>query len=173
MSEPLIEAFALPLNDCSPSEAQKFRNKFMDELPASLGQNPDGKPQILIYDSSKPLCGFSSLGFEYEGVLDLLSENKGLNDGDLVVFQAREKPAGQYYSGSTKIGDIRNLLWKALVEAGYMETPRLGEPGSLQFAWVTEFPMFKPVEEGEPGQRAQQELLLLTIPSQLPFLRKI
>lgn len=33
-----------------------------------------------------------------------------------------------------------------------MQRPRLGDPGSLQFVWVTEFPMFKPVEEGEPGQ---------------------
>lgn len=152
LPNPLIEAFALPLSDCSPSDARKFVTKFMDELPASLGNNPDGKPQILIHDSSKPLSGFSSLGFEYEGVLDLLSENKDLQDGDLVVFQAREKPAGQYYSGSTRIGDIRSMLWKALVEAGHMETPRLGEPGSLQFVWVTDFPMFKPVEEGEPGQ---------------------
>ncbi|PON28350.1 aspartyl-tRNA synthetase [Trichoderma gamsii] len=172
MSNPLIEAFALPLNDCSPSEAQKFMIKFMDELPASLGKNPDGKPQILVYDSSKPLCGFSSLGFDYESVLDLLSEQKGLNDGDLVVFQAREKPAGQYYSGSTKIGDIRNLLWKALVEAGYMETPRLGEPGSLQFAWVTEFPMFKPVEEGEPGQEGAAGIAAAHHPFTAPLSQK-
>ncbi|KAH8121503.1 aspartyl-tRNA synthetase [Trichoderma asperellum] len=172
MSDPLIEAFAFPLNDCSPSEVQKFITKFMDELPASLGKNPDGKPQILVYDSSKPLCGFSSLGFEYEGVLDLLSEKKGLNDGDIVVFQAREKPAGQYYSGSTKIGDIRNLLWKALVEAGYMETPRLGEPGSLQFAWVTEFPMFKPVEEGEPGQEGAAGIAASHHPFTAPLSQK-
>jgi aspartyl-tRNA synthetase len=47
---------------------------------------------------------------------------------------------------------MRSALWKALVEAEYMSTPKLGTPGSLQFVWVTEFPMFKPVEEGEPGQ---------------------
>lgn len=152
LPDPQIEAFALPLHNCSPTEARKFVIEFMDNLPSSLGENPDGKPQILIYDSSKPLSGFSSLGFEYQSILDFVTSGKELNDGDLVVFQAREKPVGQYCSGSTKIGDIRNMLWKALVEAGYIETPRLGDPGSLQFAWVTEFPMFKPVEEGEPGQ---------------------
>ncbi|KAL6813327.1 tRNA synthetases class II domain-containing protein [Trichoderma sp. SZMC 28013] len=172
LSNPLIEAFTLPLNGCSPSDARKFVTRFMDELPPSLANNPDGKPQILIYDSSKPLCGFSSLGFEYESVLDLLSEKKGLQDGDLVVFQAREKPVGQYYSGSTRIGDVRNMLWKALVEAGYMETPRLGEPGSLQFVWVTEFPMFKPGEEGEPGQEGAAGIAASHHPFTAPFSQK-
>ncbi|KAH6609473.1 aspartyl-trna synthetase, partial [Trichoderma cornu-damae] len=172
LSNPVIEAFALPLRGCSPSDARSFVTKFMDNLPVSLGNNPDGNPQILIHDSSKPLSGFSSLGFEYESVLDLLSERKGLADGDLVVFQAREKPAGQYCSGSTRIGDIRNMLWKALVDAGYMETPRLGEPGSLQFAWVTEFPMFKPVEEGEPGQEGAAGIAASHHPFTAPLSRK-
>ncbi|KAJ3507838.1 hypothetical protein NM208_g15906 [Fusarium decemcellulare] len=152
LENPLIEAFTFPLDGCSSEQAREFVIKFMDELPTALGENPDGKPQVLVCDSSKPLSGFSSLGFEFQNVLDLVSEGKEINDGDLVVFQAREKPKGQYYSGSTKIGEIRNALWKALVEAGYMTKPRLGDPGSLQFVWVTDFPMFKPTEEGEPGQ---------------------
>lgn len=152
LPDPLIEAFTFPLKDCSPSEAKKFVINFMDNLPPALANNPDGKPQILIHDSRQPLAGFSSLGFEYETVLNKLSEGQEINDGDLVVFQAREKPQGQYCLGSTKIGDIRNALWKALVDEGHMEKPKLGEPNSLQFVWVTEFPMFKPVEEGEPGQ---------------------
>ncbi|KAH7313657.1 tRNA synthetases class II-domain-containing protein [Stachybotrys elegans] len=152
LSDPLVEAFAFQLNDCEPKKARKFVKKFMDNLPSALSDNPDGKPQILVYDSSQPLCGFSSLGFEYESVLKLVSPDSELKDGDLVVFQAREKPVGQYCSGSTKAGQVRSALWKALVDAEYMEKPRLGDPGSLQFVWVTEFPMFKPTEENEPGQ---------------------
>ncbi|KAG6009877.1 hypothetical protein E4U21_000979 [Claviceps maximensis] len=153
LSDPLVEAFTFPLQNCSPSEARKFVINFMDSLPPALANNPDGKPQVLIHDSSQPLSGFSSLGFEYENLLNQLSsKGKNVQDGDLVVFQAREKPQGQYCLGSTKIGDVRNALWKALVEEGLMTKPRLGEPNSLQFVWVTEFPMFKPVEEGEPGQ---------------------
>ncbi|KAM0445376.1 hypothetical protein ACHAQK_001578 [Fusarium lateritium] len=152
LEDPLIEAFTFPLDGCSPQEAREFVMKFMDELPTSLADNPDGKPQVLVCDTSKPLSGFSSLGFEFQNVLDLVSEGKEINDGDLVVFQAREKSKGQYCSGSTKIGDLRIALWKALVEAEYMTKPRLGDPESLQFVWVTDFPMFKPTEEGEPGQ---------------------
>ncbi|KAG5935047.1 hypothetical protein E4U53_000540 [Claviceps sorghi] len=153
LSDPLVEAFTLPLQNCSPSQARKFVINFMDNLPPALANNPDGKPQVLIHDSSQPLSGFSSLGFEYESLLKkLCSDGQEVNDGDLVVFQARQKPQGQYCLGSTQIGEVRNALWKALVQEGLMSKPRLGEPNSLQFVWVTEFPMFKPVEEGEPGQ---------------------
>ena len=147
----MIEAFSLSLQDTSPKESRKFVMEFMDNLAPSLAENPDGKPQVLIYDTQQPMCGFSSLGFEYERVLELVSGQE-LSDGDLVVFQARETPNGQYCLGSTKIGDLRRDMWKALVDKGNMEKPALGEPGSLRFAWVTEFPMFKPTEEGEPGQ---------------------
>ncbi|KAF5025649.1 hypothetical protein F66182_2255 [Fusarium sp. NRRL 66182] len=152
LDDPLIEAFTFPLQGCSPQDAREFIIKFMDDLPTSLSENPDGKPQVLVCDSSKPLGGFSSLGFEFQKVLDLVSEGKGVNDSDMVIFQAREKPKGQHCTGSTKIGDLRTALWKALVDAGHMAKPRLGDPESLQFVWVTDFPMFKPTEEGEPGQ---------------------
>lgn len=150
--DPLIEAFAFSLSDCSPAKSRNFLLNFMDNLPFSIGENPDGKPQVLIYDSSKPMQGFSSLGFGYQKILDLVSEGKELKDGDLVTFQARPKPKGQYCAGSTKIGELRSALWKALVEQGLMIKPQLGQPDSLQFVWVTEFPMFKPVEADEPGQ---------------------
>lgn len=117
-------------------------------------ENPDGQPQILIYDSSKPLNGLSSIGFEYESIVEAASGGQELKDGDLIIFQAREKPQGQYTSSSTKIGELRNILWKSLVEQEQMDKPRLGDPRSLQFVWVTEFPMFKPVEEDEPWKIA-------------------
>ncbi|KAM3562129.1 hypothetical protein ARSEF4850_002898 [Beauveria asiatica] len=152
LENPTIEAFAFRLNDASPEESRKFVMNFMDNLPPELGENPEGKPQVLIFDSRKPRCGFSSIGFEYEPLIDQITQGEELNDGDLVIFQARDTPKGQYCSGSTKIGDLRIALWKALIEKGYMTKPRNGEPGSLQFVWVTEFPMFKPTEENEPGQ---------------------
>lgn len=173
LENPLIEAFTFPLQDCSPEEARRFVIEFMDSLPPALGRNPDGQPQILICDSSKPLSGFSSLGYEYESVLDLVGGGKEIKDGDLVIFQAREKTTGQYCSGSTKIGDIRNLLWKALVEAEYMpKPPRLGDPGSLRFAWVTDFPMFKPVEAGEPGQEGSAGIAASHHPFTAPLSRE-
>ncbi|VUC35856.1 unnamed protein product [Clonostachys rosea] len=150
LPDPLVEGFSFSLNDSSPEVSRRFVNKFMQDLPSSFTENPDGQPQILVYDSMKPLGGFSSIGFEYESVLNEVSGGKELQDGDLVVFQARQKQKGQYSFSSTKIGEFRVALWKALVEEELMSKPRLGDPGSLQFLWVTEFPMFKPIEEDEP-----------------------
>ena len=150
LPDPMVEAFSFSLNDSSPEMSRRFVVDFMKDLPKQFTNNSDGMPQVLIYDSSKPLCGFSSIGFEYESILEAVPGSKDLKDGDLVVFQARPKPDGQYTSSSTKIGELRSLLWKALLEEGHMEKPRLGDPGSLQFVWVTEFPMFQPVEEDEP-----------------------
>ncbi|KAI9170805.1 aspartyl-tRNA synthetase [Paramyrothecium foliicola] len=152
LPNPLVEAFAFPLSDLTPKKARKLVNRIMDDMPRAIMENPEGKPQVLVYDSSAPLCGFSSLGFEYEDILKQIDPNQELKNGDIVVFQARQKPNGQYCAASTKIGELRGRLWNKLVEAELMEKPRLGDPGSLQFVWVTEFPMFKPVEEGEPGQ---------------------
>ena len=152
LENPLIEAFHFSLNDCSPHAARQFVMRFMDNLPEAFSANPDGGPQVLVFDSSKPLEGFSSLGHEYRAVLDVVSEGQELRDGDLVVFQARARCEGQYSQSSTKLGDLRRDLWKDLIDAGLMNKPRLGDPGSLQFLWVTEFPMFKATETDEPGQ---------------------
>lgn len=172
LENPTVESFAFRLNDVSPEDSRQFVMKFMDNLPAELGENPEGKPQVLIYDTRKPLCGFSSLGFEYEPLLEQITEGQELNDGDLVIFQARSTPEGQYCSGSTKIGDLRIALWKALVEEGYMTKPRNGDAGSLQFVWVTEFPMFKPTEENEPGQEGAAGIAASHHPFTAPLSQK-
>lgn len=152
LPDPEVEAFAFSLNGNPASRTRELVVKFMDELPDAFKQNPDGMPQILVYDTSKPLAGFSSLGHEYDSVLEQIAPEQELENGDIVVFQAREKVQGQNCASSTKLGDLRRLLWKTLIDEGLMETPQLGEPGSLQFLWVIDFPMFKMVEQGEPGQ---------------------
>lgn len=172
LEAPTIEAFSFRLEHGSPEESRQFVMKFMDSLPAELGENPESKPQILIYDSKKPLCGFSSIGFEFETLLDQITEGEKLNDGDLVVFQARDTPKGQYCSGSTKIGELRIALWRALTEQGYMTRPRNGDAGSLQFVWVTDFPMFKPTEEGEPGQEGAAGIAASHHPFTAPLSQK-
>lgn len=154
LSDPLIEAFTFSLSESSPETSRNFISKFMKDFEAATaskaGDSSGDLPQILIHDSSKPLHGFSSIGFEYEDVIGAASGGAELKDGDLVIFQARPRPKGQYTSSSTNIGEFRVALWKALIEEGLLTKPRLGEPGSLQFLWVTEFPMFKPVSSDEP-----------------------
>ncbi|RCI12615.1 hypothetical protein L249_0648 [Ophiocordyceps polyrhachis-furcata BCC 54312] len=152
LSDPLVEAFTLRPQSRSIKDIRRFVRKFMDDLPQAFDKNPDGKPQILIWDESQPLRGFSSLGHGYQRILESTLGQADFRGGDIFVFQARKKPMTGHVPSSTMLGKFRKLLWNSLVEEGFLNKQRLGQPGSLQFTWVTEFPMFKPVERGEPGQ---------------------
>jgi aspartyl-tRNA synthetase len=121
----------------------------MDDLPSSLAKNPDGPPAVLMYDSSKPLCGLAALG--HEGFAALTSNASGsegfseLEDGDLLFIQAREdKP---FECGSTALGNLRTSVYQAALEKGLLPPDR-----RFIFLWVTGFPMFTPSNETEPGQ---------------------
>ncbi|KAF4592287.1 aspartyl-tRNA synthetase [Ophiocordyceps camponoti-floridani] len=152
LPDPIIEVFTLRPEIPEIKETRRFVRQFMANLPPAFDENPDGKPQILICDPSMPLRGFSSLGPDYQEILDSALGQVDLEPGDLVVFQAREQPAPGHTPSSTMMGNFRSLLWNLLVEEGYMSKRSLGEPESLQFAWITEFPMFKPLVKGEQGQ---------------------
>ncbi|PHH79665.1 hypothetical protein CDD80_4150 [Ophiocordyceps camponoti-rufipedis] len=152
LPDPIIEVFTFRPEIHEIKDTRRFVRHFMANLPPAFDANPDGKPQILICDPSMPLRGFSSLGPDYQDILDSTLGQVDLEAGDLVVFQAREQPAPGHTPSSTMMGNFRSLLWNTLVEEGCMSKPSLGEPESLQFAWITEFPMFKPLEKGEPGQ---------------------
>ncbi|PFH61196.1 hypothetical protein XA68_18012 [Ophiocordyceps unilateralis] len=154
LPDPVIEFFILRPDILMLKDTRRFVRKFMTELPPAFDRNPDGKPEILICDSSLAWKGFSWLGRHYSKIINsaMGRTDFSFEVGDLVVFQARAKPAPGHMPSSTMIGNLRRLLWTSLVEEGYMPQPRLGEPESLQFVWVTEFPLFKPSKRGEPGQ---------------------
>ena len=148
LPDPVIEAWKLSL-DGSSKEIRAFVAEFMSDLPESYTQNPDGGPQILVHDTSKPLRGFSSLGPEGLDILEAVAtESNGLDsldNGDIVLFQAREnKP---HEGGSTKLGEVRNLLYHAAISKGLLE-----KDNSFRFLWVNEFPLFTPSSDSEPGQ---------------------
>ncbi|KAF6838546.1 aspartyl-tRNA synthetase (tRNA synthetase class II) [Colletotrichum plurivorum] len=150
LESPVVEAWKIsPREGADRQEVWKFITEFMENLPKSLKENPDGAPTALMFDSRKPLNGFSSLGPEgLEAILDHLPEESGFSDmenGDIVLFQAREDK--QQQGGSTKLGETRIALYHAAVEAGLVEWN-----DSFKFLWVTDFPMFTPEEEGDVGQ---------------------
>ncbi|KAF6818131.1 aspartyl-tRNA synthetase (tRNA synthetase class II) [Colletotrichum sojae] len=150
LESPVVEAWKIsPREGADRKEVWKFVTEFMENLPKSLKENPDGAPTALMFDSRKPLNGFSSLGPEgLEAILDHLPEESGFSDmenGDIVLFQARKDK--QQQGGSTKLGETRIALYHAAVEAGLVE-----RNDSFKFLWVTDFPMFTPEEEGDVGQ---------------------
>src|SRR4051812_36476469 len=67
LQKPIMEACAIYLDgEAAPAEIRSKVATFMDGLDDSYAQNPHGAPTALVYDSSQPLFGLSSLG--YEGV---------------------------------------------------------------------------------------------------------
>jgi aspartyl-tRNA synthetase len=121
----------------------------MKTLPEALAKNPVGQPAPLLVNSEQPMKGLSSLGFD--GYLSLMSGEPGLEDfvdlqdGDVLVFQAREnKP---FSGGSTPIGLLRTLFYQAALEQGLL--PRSFD---FKFLWVRDFPMFTPNNRDDPGQ---------------------
>jgi aspartyl-tRNA synthetase len=149
LEDPTIEAWKVSLNS-SADEIRKFIVPFMDNLPAFLSRNPDGSPQVLIYDPRKPLSGFASLGPDGSEVLTASATKasglQSLEEGDVVVFQARENVP--HHGGSTKLGTMRTALYNAAISSGLLTKPQ----PSWRFLWVTDFPLFSPYDGSDPGQ---------------------
>ena len=63
LENPTVEAWKLNLGT-TVRESRAFVHDFMENLDGPIRNHPDGTPQLLVFDPSQPLCGFSSLGPE-------------------------------------------------------------------------------------------------------------
>ena len=91
--------------------------------------------------------GLGPLGYDF-----IMDESKcppslRPSHGDLLVLQAR--PNAPFSGGSTPIGNLRLALHKAAVAQGLIEKP---DPNDWKFVWITDFPLFTPSSDSEPGQ---------------------
>ena len=142
LTEPYVDVMKIPVSE-DANETRKFVAEFMDSPEAQpFIQNPDGQPGIFPFDSRKPLQGLFPLGFE---AAEQVGEMLDLEDGDLVVLQARKREP--FSGGSTPMGNLRLALHKAAVKKGL-----LPKPEGFAFLWVTDFPLFSPSNDTEPGQ---------------------
>lgn len=142
LTDPIVDVLKLPISE-QPAETRKFVSQFMDS-PEALPfiNNPEGQPGIFIVDSRKPLQGLQPFGFEAAEQLEELLE---LEDGDLVVLQARNN--APFSGGSTPLGNLRLTLHRAAVAGGYIPAPK-----GFEFLWITDFPLFSPSNNTDPGQ---------------------
>lgn len=143
LENPTVEAWKLNLGT-TVRESRAFVHEFMDNLDAPIRNHPDGTPQLLVFDPSQPLCGFSSLGPEGLDSVPSLGVDD-LEPGDIVVFQARK--TAPFHGGSTNLGDLRKRLFDAAVSKSFLPAP-----SGFNFLWVTQFPLFSPEEADTPGQ---------------------
>ena len=142
--DPVIEAMVLPL-DCSPDETRQLVSSYFNSVEGKeIQANPDGAPGIFVYDSSKPLQGLSAVGFE---AVENLERMFDLENGHLLVLQARADLP--FAGGSTKLGNLRKSIYHAAIAMGL--APALSWT-HFEPLWVTDFPLFSPIDSSEPGQ---------------------
>jgi aspartyl-tRNA synthetase len=127
----------------SPHETRNFVREFMDSPEATpFLENPAGQPGIFIFDSSQPLDGLTPFGFQ---TAEYLEEILDLKNGDLIVLQARKDEP--FSGGFTPMGRLRLAMHKAAVAKELIPASE-----GFNFLWVTDFPLFSPNTDSEPGQ---------------------
>ena len=142
LQNPAVDVMKLSISE-DPRQTMKFVEAFMDSPEARpFVQNPDGQPGIFIFDSRKPLQGLQPFGFE---AAEQVEEMLELADGDLVVLQARKNVP--FSGGSTLMGNLRLALYKAAVKQNQLPAPQ-----GFAFLWITDFPLFSPTNDSDPGQ---------------------
>lgn len=140
LSDPIVEAFVLRGEDATVS--RDFVQSFMDSPTAQeYAKNPDGMPGIAVFDPTKPLNGLAAFGHESSAKAE---ETFELQPGDVLIVQCRSKdrPLG----GSTPLGNMRVDVSRAAQEAGLLDVS-----DELLPLWVTDFPLFTPLEADDIG----------------------
>ena len=143
LADPIIEAFKLEVNSDDPAETSKLVTALLDSPSgADFINNPDGGPGVFVYDIQKPLCGLQAFGFE---AAERIEEVLDPQHGNLIILQARKRVP--FSGGSTRIGDLRRALHSAAVTMGLKQAP-----SGFDFLWITDFPLFSPSNDVDPGQ---------------------
>jgi aspartyl-tRNA synthetase len=139
-----VDAFKIPISS-DPKTTRKFVSSFLDSPQGKpYLDNPNGQPGIFIGDHSQPMQGLGPLGYNYvmEGPEQLQIEH-----GDLLVLQAR--PNALLSGGSTALGNLRLALYKAAIAQELIDPPAADD---YRFLWITDFPLFTPNNDSDPGQ---------------------
>lgn len=143
LEDPVVEIIKIDMRGCSPSESGQFIRSFLDAPSASVYvTNPDGGPGVSVYDTGKPLCGLASFG--HDGA-SRVEESFEPQPGDIFIVQTRVN--APFTGGSTMLGNLRRDIYQSAISQGLIPAP-IGFSG----LWVTDFPLFSPTEESEPGQ---------------------
>lgn len=139
-----MDAFKIPVSS-DPKTTRRFIASFLDSPDGkTFLDNPNGQPGVFVGDHSQPMQGLGPLGYPFvmEGPEALKTEH-----GDLLVIQAR--PNAPLSGGSTALGNLRLALYKAAISQELIDAP---DPSDFRFLWITDFPLFTPNNDSDPGQ---------------------
>lgn len=145
LDDPVLEMFKFPLsNTGDPRRSSKFIGEILDAPSSAVYMNnPAGAPGVTVYDPTKPLNGLAAFG---HSAAEQVEEIFRPEPADILIIQARPRTRS-FTGGSTPLGNLRRDLFNAALAQGLLEKPQHDA-----FVWVTNFPLFSPTEETEPGQ---------------------
>ncbi|OAL21818.1 hypothetical protein AYO22_07760 [Fonsecaea multimorphosa] len=141
----IMEMMKISMQGCEPADSQKFVTAFLEassKAKARYTKDKNRIPGVAVFDPLKPLHGLAS--FDHEGAAKV-EEEFDPEPGDILILYSREdKP---FTGGSTVLGDLRRDIYQHAISEGL-----IAAPSGFSALWITDFPLFSPTEESEPGQ---------------------
>ncbi|OAP62290.1 aspartate-tRNA ligase [Fonsecaea erecta] len=143
LDDPIMEMVKINMQGCGPADSQKFVTAFLEASPTARYTNDSARiPGVAVFDPLKPLHGLASFG--HEGAAKVEEEFEP-EPGDILILYSRDdKP---FTGGSTVLGDLRRDIYQYAISEGLIPAP-----SGFCALWITDFPLFSPTEESEPGQ---------------------
>lgn len=143
LEDPVVEFIKVDMHGTDPATSSQFVRTFLDSPTSAVyTNNPAGMPGVSVYDPRKPLRGLASFGHEAAFKVE---EEFEPEPGDILIMQTR--PNEPFAGGSTVLGNLRRDILQSAISEGFI--PR---PSGFSALWVTDFPLFSPTDESEPGQ---------------------
>ncbi|KAJ9503833.1 aspartate--tRNA ligase msd1 [Exophiala xenobiotica] len=143
LDDPIVEMIKIDMHGTDPSTSSQFIGSFLDAPTSSVyTENPAGMPGVSVYDAGKPLRGLASFGHEAAYKVE---EDFEPEPGDIFIVQTRAN--APFTGGSTILGNLRRDVLHSAISQGL-----IAAPSGFAALWVTDFPLFSPIEESEPGQ---------------------
>ncbi|OAL27246.1 aspartate-tRNA ligase [Fonsecaea nubica] len=143
LDDPVVEMVKICMQGCEPADSQKFVTTFLETSPKASYTNDSARiPGVAVFDPLKPLHGLASFGHEGAAKVE---EEFDPEPGDILILYSRDgKP---FTGGSTALGDLRRDIYQHAISEGLIPAP-----SGFSALWVTDFPLFSPTEDSEPGQ---------------------
>ena len=145
LEEPAIDCLHVKCGQVEqdPKATGKLVRDFFDSNEGSAyAENADGAPGVFVFDTTKPLSGLFAFGFEAAEKIERLCAP---SHGDLILLQARR--VSPFSGGSTVLGRLGIEIHNIAIQRKLINLPSESKP-----LWITDFPLFSPSTETEPGQ---------------------
>jgi aspartyl-tRNA synthetase len=140
----VLDAFILP-TEISPEFVSSWLNSQdgKEHIEAL-----DGTPVIVPFSSEWQSANICTKRFDHD-----IAKNYGLQDDCFLIVQPRQQK--HHTGGSTALGRLRLALHKAARDNLQLAEQKLE---GFDFLWVTDFPLFSPSNDEDPGQGGEAGL---------------